>query len=106
MVDKDLDKNQLKKIAEKIINILMEKNKTYGNSLFEQGDFGVYVRASDKFSRIKNIINNHKEKYPEYTEQEKTAIANSLIDIVGYCLSWIFEFVDNNIVENELGKIW
>ena len=42
-------------------------------------------------------------KNPEYTEKERIAIANALIDIVGYALGWLSEFASEKMIEKELG---
>lgn len=101
-----MEKEKLAKIANGIIWLVMEKNSTYGNSLFDQGEYGLFLRVSDKYNRIQNIIGRYVEKNHEYTEKEQTAIINALIDIVGYALGWLSEFGNKKIIEKELGKFW
>lgn len=98
----ELNIEDVKQIANKVIKTLENKNKLYGNSLFYQQEFGIYVRMFDKFRRISNIIDRYSEKYPNYTEEEKEVIANSLIDIVGYALSWISLFLTTDSSTKEL----
>jgi hypothetical protein len=103
---RELNKEKLEKVANGIIDLVMEKNETYENSLFDQGEYGIFLRVSDKYKRISNIIGRYDVKTPDYTMKEKDAIANALIDIVGYCIGWLSEFVDDKLLENELGDLW
>jgi len=100
---KCVEKEKLEKIANGIIVLVMEKNETYGSSLFDQGEYGLFLRVSDKYKRISNIVDRYNMKKPEYTEKERIAIANALIDIVGYALGWLSEFVSEKRIEKEIG---
>lgn len=97
-----LNIENVKRISNRIVRTLEEKNKLYGDSLFCQKEFGLYVRMFDKFRRITNIINSYSEKYPSYTKEEIEAIVNSLIDIVGYSLAWLSLYFDSILLEKEL----
>jgi hypothetical protein len=87
-----MDKNTLKEISSLIIELLIRKNELYNDSMFKFGELGLFMRIYDKTSRLKNILWDNPDKF---TKGEKDKIIlNSVIDILGYSLAWLCEFID------------
>jgi len=98
---------KLRELSIKVTNILVEKNKKYGNSFYEGLDelkeiytknklgktlhyFSFYVREKDKLNRLKNLIDSDIEQ-----KDKKSAIFDAVLDIVGYGLLFL------NYIQNE-----
>lgn len=77
-----MNRKELKKIAEKIINIVLKKNKLYGNSYettrSEYGEVIFLARLDDKLNRLKSLI------LKKLISEE--GIEDTLIDIAGYVI--------------------
>lgn len=69
----------------KLRDLLLEKNKMYGNSFFktldEYGNVLICVRIEDKLNRLKQIILNG-EKDKETDER----LIDTLMDLAGYAI--------------------
>lgn len=66
-------------------NILLTKNKMYGNSFFktidEYGQILICVRIEDKLNRLKQIILKG-----ENDKQTDERLADTILDIAGYAI--------------------
>jgi len=82
----------MRDITNKIVDMIENKNKIYGESILSHREFGIYVRMCDKFRRIQNIIDRYEVKYPEYTNEELDVINDALMDIIGYALLWLYYY--------------
>ena len=87
-----MNENNLKEIADLIINILLKKNRLYNNSLFKFGELGIFMRIYDKMSRLRNIMWDNPDKFSK--EERDKIILNSVVDISGYCFGWLSEFIN------------
>lgn len=100
----DIFKNDLISINDKILNILINKNKSYGGSfektIKEYGESTVLVRFSDKFNRLKHL---YKVAYgKEDSTDIKESIEDCLFDIIGYSLLMLlFKKNNPNLVKGE-----
>ena len=90
-------KKSMLKVANVLIDIIIEKNKLYGDSLLMLDEKGLFLRVYDKIYRLKHLIWD-KESIFEPTEKEKIAIANAVFDILGYMLLWIYFFIDKESI--------
>lgn len=103
-LDLDIFKNDLISINDKILNILINKNKSYGSSfektIKEYGESTVLVRFSDKFNRLKHL---YKVAYgKEESTDIKESIEDCLLDIIGYSLLMlVFKKNNPNLVKGE-----
>lgn len=78
-----LDKEELKHISHKVIEMLMAKNQDYGGASFDLGLNGNMVHLWDKVKRYRTLVErqiNQNEK-PNFESIEDT-----LQDIIGYAL--------------------
>lgn len=83
--------------CDKLKDLLIAKNKMYGNSFFktldEYGDILICIRLEDKLNRLKQIILNG-EKDNETDER----LIDTLMDLAGYAiLSRVY--IDNKFNE-------
>lgn len=70
----------VKRFTDELAELLISKRLDYGpGNLCEFGDFGVLVRVSDKFHRLKNL---HKAG----TEPANEAVTDTWQDIAGYAI--------------------
>ena len=90
-------KKSMLKVANVLIDTIIEKNKLYGDSLLMLGEKGLFPRVCDKMYRLKHLI-WYKEPLYELTEKEKIAIANAVFDILGYMFLWIYFFIDKESI--------
>lgn len=78
-----------------VLNTLLEKNRSYGNSYFETrnefGNVAFIIRLIDKVNRLKTL---HKYNIDSYFESYQDTIR----DIIGYCL---LELIHNKITFTE-----
>lgn len=72
-------KGDLKKIAEKIGDILEKKNEDYRGASFKMGVGGVFVHLTDKYDRLYNLLMCKKKENFEKVE-------DTLMDLAGYCI--------------------
>ena len=79
----ELKQESLNSISGEIINLLIKKNRDYGNSYFklreEFGRVAFVVRLADKIERLKTLLKNKPQVMDEREE-------NTIKDIIGYCL--------------------
>ena len=66
-------------------NLLVEKNKCYGNKgLHSLGTLGIAVRSMDKIYRVMNIRNNSHLKLTQLYREEN--LRDSIMDLGNYCV--------------------
>ena len=98
-----MNENNLKKVSDAVISMILKKNRLYNNSLLEFKEKGIFIRMYDKVSRLKNIYDNP-DKF-NIVEKNKI-ILNSVSDLLGYSLIWLTEFIDikdlKEYTENDL----
>lgn len=78
--------NELDKLEE----ILLRKNKAYGNSagqvpLFVKDatqETAIMVRANDKIRRLDNLLKNG-------GDEDDESISDTIRDLAGYCILWL-----------------
>lgn len=79
----ELKQESLNSISGEIINLLIKKNRDYGNSYFklreEFGRVAFVVRLADKIERLKTLLKNKPQVMDEREE-------DTIKDIIGYCL--------------------
>lgn len=92
-------KEKIRKKCNEIRDLLLQKNESYGNAVFDKGVlfnvdpmYAIQARINDKLNRIKNSNTYLSE--------------NDLIDVTGYLilLQVHMEEVDRNIEENLTSK--
>ncbi len=67
-------------VAYEIANLVIKKQHDYGHgNILSFGEYGVLVRSSDKFERLKNLLAKGKEPNNE-------AIEDTWSDIAGYAI--------------------
>lgn len=82
-----LNEEEFRKILIECFELGMKKNKDYGcDSLIRFGNTGIFVRVSDKFDRLYNLI--FKNKKPEINEEK---IEDTLKDVINYCCYMIMQ---------------
>lgn len=83
-IQKDF-KNEICKECDKLKELLIAKNKMYGDSFFktldEYGSSLICVRIEDKLNRLKQIILNGVEDF-----KTGERLVDTLTDIAGYAL--------------------
>lgn len=83
-IQKDF-KNEIGKECDKLKELLIAKNKMYGDSFFktldEYGNALICVRIEDKLNRLKQIILNGVEDF-----KTGERLVDTLTDIAGYAL--------------------
>lgn len=75
-----MTEQQIKKITDEVLVILLKKNADYGSASFDLGLTGNMVHLWDKIRRYRSLIEN-KDKPPNYESVEDT-----LKDIIGYAI--------------------
>lgn len=77
-------KNPFKKYTDHLAETLQEKNKAYGDSFAKSvDDYGLKVigiRLSDKYNRIKHLVNNSELK------ENDESLEDTLLDMAGYSI--------------------
>lgn len=77
-------KNPFKKYTDHLAETLQEKNKAYGDSFTKSvEDYGLKVigiRLSDKYNRIKHLVNNNELK------ENDESLEDTLLDMAGYSI--------------------
>ena len=84
-------------IVRDIAEMVIKKNRMYNDSVFSTGEIGIFVRLSDKFSRLKYLLKDLKF---DLDKERRQAVNDTILDIAGYCLLWIYL-----IGENGIGKV-
>lgn len=76
--------NPFRSYTEKLAETLQEKNKAYGDSFTKSvDDYGLKVigiRLSDKYNRIKHLVNNSELK------ENDESLEDTLLDMAGYSI--------------------
>lgn len=76
--------NPFKKYTDHLAETLQEKNKAYGDSFAKSvDDYGLRVigiRLSDKYNRIKHLVNNNELK------ENDESLEDTLLDMAGYAI--------------------
>ncbi len=93
MTKAEMIRNQFKELGEKVA----AKNTDYGESVFEPptlcphlaASSAILVRLSDKFNRLKRLINNT-------AEVKEESIADTLDDICGYSVLLKIQLSEKN----------
>lgn len=63
-------------ICDELAELLIKKQRDYGKgNITEFGEYGVLLRANDKFSRLKNLIINKKDAQNEPKTESWTDVA-------------------------------
>ncbi len=74
-----MNKEEMKKICEEVKELLIQKNKTYGdNNITKIGKLGILTRIEEKIERLKNMIKNDIE--------DKESKEDSWKDIAGFAI--------------------
>lgn len=90
-------KEKFKEITSEMNDIFARKNKDYGNSfsssIDEFGPIAGVVRISDKFNRLKTLINS-----PDKSEVKDESLIDTLTDMANYCIMLRMELerINNN----------
>ena len=83
-VIKTVKSNPFKDYTDHLAEILQEKNTAYGDSFSQSvDDYGLKVigiRLSDKYNRIKHLVNNGELK------ENDESLADTLLDMAGYSI--------------------
>ncbi len=76
--------NPFKKYTDHLAETLLEKNQAYGDSFAKSvDDYGLKVigiRLSDKYNRIKHLVNNSELK------ENDESLEDTLLDMAGYSI--------------------
>jgi len=99
-----VNRSRLYDVAIDIIDLVIEKNRQYGDAYIENGELGIYIRLSDKFARLKTLWNKNK-LMEDLSESQKNFICETLTDIVGYCLLWLERYYHQDDVDIEIDKV-
>ena len=79
----DFSLERASQVASGISDLIIKKQKDYSKSNIKIfGEFGILVRLSDKFERLKNLSNTGKA--PNFESVDDT-----YRDIAGYCFVWL-----------------
>lgn len=61
--------DSVEEVSRECDDLLVQKQKDYGSqNILEFGEYGLLVRISDKFHRLKNLLQNDKEPQNETIE--------------------------------------
>lgn len=81
---KDTLENRLKQYTNEIVELVVKKNKDYGNSFTktvdEYGDVIYCIRLEDKLSRLKSLIKNKEVNIAD------ESLEDTVRDVIGYSL--------------------
>ena len=94
--------NEISELCRTLENVLLAKNKAYGNSagqvpLFVKDatqETAIMVRANDKIRRLDNLLKNGGDENDE-------SISDTIQDLAGYCILWLVERKRNRTGENQ-----
>ena len=86
-----MEKDKLDSLINNMVEIIVEKNEMYGSSVFEHGELGLFIRLSDKFSRLRHIIQPDGEQFTiHFTDNQRKALNDTVLDIFGYSILWLY----------------
>lgn len=77
-----LDQDDMEKIIEKVVGLVMEKNQKYQDSWQQYGIFTPLVRIKEKIVRLQSQSTETGEVCFQYDVE---TIDNDLNDLIGYC---------------------
>jgi hypothetical protein len=77
-----MNEEQIKKITEEIIQILLKKDADYGSASFDLGLNGNMVHLWDKIKRYRTLVENSNKGIAPNFE----SIQDTLKDIMGYAI--------------------
>ena len=90
-------KKDIIKTADEIKELLIRKNKQYGNgNLTKHGHLGILVRLSDKLARLENLTKAGAKNAKEYDDIIK-ATEDAYKDIAGYAINALRLMRDESI---------
>lgn len=78
-----MNEQDLKRLAEDVIELLLKKNQDYGGASFDLGLNGNMVHLWDKVKRYKTLVEKRLEKSANPNFE---SIQDTLNDIIGYAL--------------------
>lgn len=62
-----------------IYEMMLERHEKYGpGNIARHGEYGILVRMDDKFARLANGLEDHRDE----------TVDNTLDDVIGYALIW------------------
>lgn len=77
-------------ICQRIHNLYVKKNSDYGNSasdLYDEfGDIAYMIRITDKYNRLKSLLNNNAKQLVA-----DESINDTIMDLANYCLIWLMD---------------
>lgn len=76
-----MDEQELEKICMGIKNLLIEKNKRYGeNNIRKFGEQGIVIRASDKVERLRTML------FEKVGDTQDETVDDTWMDLAGYAI--------------------
>lgn len=76
-----MDEQELEKRCMEIKNLLIEKNKRYGeNNIRKFGEQGIVIRASDKVERLRTML------FEKVGDTNDESIDDTWMDLAGYAI--------------------
>jgi len=88
----EVTRSKLEAVAYSVVNLVMKKNKDYGDAWQRQGLNGALVRLADKLYRVENLADGR-----ERLVQDENVL-ETLIDAVGYSLLGILYLQENGMI--------
>ncbi len=90
-----MKEEEVRRITDEVIQILLKKNADYGGASFDLGLNGNMVHLWDKISRYKTLIENKlKGQNPNFESIEDT-----LKDIMGYAIIGLIILNDDKLLK-------
>ena len=83
----ELDKEKFEKVINNIKEIILKKNILYDSSVFKHGEIGIFVRLSDKFSRLEYLLKDLKF---DLDDEQRQILTDTILDICGYSILWLY----------------
>ena len=91
-VDVEVTRSKLESVAYSVVNLVMKKNKDYGDAWQRQGINGALVRLADKLYRVENLADGR-----ERLVQDENLL-DTLVDAIGYSLLGILYLQENGMI--------
>jgi hypothetical protein len=89
-----INRRKYNKILNKCSKISIIKNADYGDAnLLEFGLYGILIRLSDKYNRLKTLILNNKNPLVK-----NETINDTLLDMINYCIYMILLSEKNGFI--------
>jgi hypothetical protein len=86
---------ELPKLLVEVQALMFERGRKYGpGNIAEFGEFGVLVRMSDKFARLRNGFQHFDDE----------SLRDTVLDVVGYGLIWLM-LLDGNWPASQTRKL-